>query len=77
MKHIQKPWFRKVRGSYLPDSWQAWVLYIPYTAYVVGVAVFVYGRGDNLWEALFTLVPNWVAALAIMTWIAERTSRTI
>ena len=77
MKHLHTPWFYKVRGSYLPKSWQGWLLYIPYTAYIVGAAVYVYSRGDSLWGALFTLVPNWVAALAIMTWVAERTSKAV
>jgi hypothetical protein len=68
-------WFVKTRGSYLPNSWQAWVLYIPYTAYLAGLAIYVLNGPYSLWNAVFILVPNWVVALIIMTWIAEQTSK--
>ena len=71
----QNAWFIKVRGSYLPASWQAWLLYIPYTAYVVGVIAYAFRHDTDVWTALFTILPNQVAALVIMSWIAERTSK--
>lgn len=67
-------WFIRTRGSYLPTSWQAWLLYIPYTVYLVGVLVYVFQQHDTLGDALFTLVPNWIAAIAVMSWIAQRCS---
>jgi hypothetical protein len=67
-------WFKKIRGSYLPRSWQAWTLYIPYVAYLIGVLVFVFHRHDSFWLAVFTVVPNWVAAGVIMTWLARSRS---
>jgi branched-subunit amino acid transport protein len=67
-------WFIKTRGSYLPQSWQAWLSYVPYLAYLIGVLVFVLQRHDSLWLAIFTTVPNWIAASVIMTWIAKRMS---
>ena len=66
-----KKWFVKKRNSYLPNSLQAWLLYIPYLAYLIGVMVFVCQRKDGFWLALFTVVPNWIAAGLIMTWIAK------
>jgi len=68
-------WFKKVRGSYLPNSWQGWLLYIPYAAYVICVVLYAYINQWNLGTSLFVIVPNWVAALAIMSWLADRTSR--
>lgn len=67
-------WFVAVRGSYLPASWQGWLTYIPFTAYLVYSlwAAFAY-TGNNLKAALY-IVPNWVAAAAVMTWLAKRTS---
>ena len=76
MKHRNRhAWFIKVRGSYLPNSWQGWLLYIPYTAYVVGVLAYVFMQHDDVWRAIFTLVPNWLAALVAMSWIAKQTTR--
>jgi hypothetical protein len=73
-KSKSQTWFKKVRGSYLPNSWQGWLLYVPYAVYVIGVVFYAYLSGWSLGTALFVIVPNWVAALAAMTWIAERTS---
>jgi hypothetical protein len=69
-----KKWFIKVRGSYLPESWQGWLTYIPYLAYIIGVLVFVIRRKDSGWLALFTVLPNWIAAAVILTWVARRKS---
>ncbi|HUD10478.1 MAG TPA: hypothetical protein VMR28_02275 [Candidatus Saccharimonadales bacterium] len=67
-------WFRKVRGSYLPANRQGWLTYIPYLAYLIGVLVFVLHGNYSFWLAVFIAVPNWVAASAILSWIAARRS---
>ena len=69
-----KKWFIKVRGSYLPTSWQGWLTYVPYLAYIIGVLVFVIKRKDSVWLALLTVLPNWVAAAVILTWLARHKS---
>jgi len=69
-----KKWFTKTRGSYLPKNWIGWLLYIPYLAYLIGVLVFVIKVKDSFWEAAFTVIPNWLASVIIMTWIARRKS---
>ena len=74
MKQSQKPWFIKVRASYLPDSWQGWLLYVPYLAYVLGVIAYVIANHYDRWQAVFLVFPNWVAALVVMTWIAKAKS---
>jgi len=68
-------WFISIRGSYLPKTWQGWLLYIPYLAYLVGVTWYVLTGYPTLAQAVFILVPNWIAAIVIMTWVAQRTSR--
>ncbi|HSW78688.1 MAG TPA: hypothetical protein VLF88_01570 [Candidatus Babeliales bacterium] len=70
----KKKWFIPVRSSYLPNSWQAWLLYIPFTAYLVFSMVVGWNQMDTASQAILFIVPNWVAATAIMTWIARRTS---
>lgn len=29
---------------------------------------------DDVWMSFFLVAPNWVAALAVMTWVAKRQS---
>lgn len=69
-----KPWFIKTWGSYLPKTWQAALTYIPYLAYLIAVLVFVLNRQDNFWLAVFILVPNYVVASLVMSWIAKQKS---
>ena len=61
-----KKWFIKVRGSYLPNNGKGWLTYIPYTAYLVGVLVFVLSQHYDFWISMFIVLPNWVAAAAVM-----------
>jgi hypothetical protein len=67
-------WFIPVRGSYLPWSWQGWLTYIPFTAYLVYSLIVAFDYTGNNLQAVLWIVPNWVAAAIIMTWVAKRTS---
>lgn len=67
-------WFVAVRGSYLPVSWQAWALYVPYLVYLVATLVLVLENTNSLFIASINLVPYWVAAVVAMTWIAKQKS---
>jgi len=70
----QTKWFNKVRGSYLPCSWQGWLTYVPYLAYLIG-SFFIDNVGNhNVGYVLYTMVPQWVAATVILSWIAEHKS---
>lgn len=73
-KRTTTRWFRKVRGSYLPCSRQGWLTYIPYVTYLIGVLVFVMVSHYGFWISLYVLIPNWVAAAAIMNWLATNKS---
>lgn len=65
--------FVPVRDSYLPNNWLGWLTYLPFLAYLA--FSLVYSWRNNTWEqAVLLIVPNWVAAAAVMTWIARRTS---
>ncbi len=67
-------WFKRVRGSYLPVSWQGWLTYIPFVAYLL--FSFTVGCRDTQSYTLAALfiAPNWIAALVVMTWVAGRKS---
>jgi len=73
-KTKSKKWFVPVRGSYLPNSWQAWLLYLPYVAYLVFALVFGWQNTGGPAKSILFIVPNWIAATIVMTWIAKRTS---
>lgn len=66
-------WFVPVRGSYLPMTWQAWFLYVPYASYSIATLVMVIERAQS-WQDYLALVPYWVAGLVVMTWIAKQKS---
>lgn len=72
--HAQKSWFIHIRGSYLPRSWEGWLTYLPFFAYLIIVLVYVLRQHHGFWAALLTALPNWVAATVIMTWIASQKS---
>ena len=67
-------WFRKIRGSYLPCSWQGWLLYAVYASYILGIVAYVAANHYDRLQAVFWVFPNWVAALIVMTWIAGQKS---
>ena len=73
-KSKKQNWFKPVRGSYIPNNWKGWLTYVPFVAYLV--VSFYYGWYiiNGKAEGFFVIVPNWVAATAVMTWIAKRTS---
>jgi uncharacterized membrane protein len=74
LKHRKGAWFTQIRGSYIPVSWQGWLTYIPFVAYLVYSLVVAFDYTGNSLKAVLWIVPNWVAATVIMTWVARRTS---
>jgi hypothetical protein len=73
-KSKHRKWFIPVRGSYLPHSWQGWLTYIPFAAYLIYGFVIGWQNTNTTTQAMLFIVPNWVAAVVVMTWIAQRTS---
>jgi hypothetical protein len=70
----QTVWFKKVRGSYLPCSWQGALTYIPFLAFLVTSLVLTLRQQTSLAMAVLLIFPQWVAAAVVMTWLASRTS---
>jgi hypothetical protein len=67
-------WFISVRGSYLPASAAGWLTYIPFVGYLFGsLYVAVHHTHDAALIVLY-VVPNWVAAGAVMSYLAARKS---
>ncbi len=73
-KKKSNKWFVKVRGSYLPNSWQAWALYVPFTGFLVTVLVAAGRTQDSVSDMFYMIFPQWVATAVVMTWIASQRS---
>jgi len=70
----KQPWFKKVRGSYLPCSWQGALTYVPFVAFLVTVLVAALRTQHSASDVFYMIFPQWVAAAVVMTWIASRKS---
>ena len=73
-KKKNNKWFIKVRGSYLPNSWQACLAYIPFTAFLTMVLAYAYDNASTAAEAIIITFPTFVASAVVMTWIAKQKS---
>jgi hypothetical protein len=62
-------WFIKIRSSYLPNSALGWLTYIPFVSVIAA-----FKDTSHTLIAILIIVPNWVAAAAIMTFIASNES---
>jgi hypothetical protein len=67
-------WFVSVRGSYLPASTEGWWTYIPFVAYLTFALIVGIKETSSLAVAILFIVPNWVAAAVIMTYLASKKS---
>ena len=74
MKKKTKAWFKKVRGSYLPNSWQGWLTYIPFTAFLLAALIHSLKTQNSATGMLLMVFPQWVAAAVVMTWVASKRS---
>ncbi len=74
IKSNKSKWFKQVRGSYIPISWKGWLTYIPYICFLGVSAGVVKANASSSIEAAIGVVPYWVSALVIMSWIAKRKS---
>jgi sensor histidine kinase YesM len=73
-KSKKDKWFVPVRGSYLPNNWKGWLTYLPFMAYLVFAVVYAMQATDTHTQAVLLIIPNWIAATIVMTWLAKRTS---
>lgn len=67
-------WFYKVRGSYLPGTWQGWLTYIPFIVFLVWSLVWVINIEISVTQAILLIFPAWIAAAVVITWVAARKS---
>jgi hypothetical protein len=67
-------WFVPVRGSYLPVSTKGWLTYVPFIVYLVFALIIGWRNSAEIGTVILFVVPNWVAATVVMTWLAAHKS---
>ncbi|MEI7522467.1 MAG: hypothetical protein WCJ86_03290 [Candidatus Saccharibacteria bacterium] len=67
-------WFVKIRGSYIPVSWQGWLTYVPFIGFLVSVLSVAFRTQNSASDIFYMVFPQWVASAVVMTWIASRHS---
>jgi hypothetical protein len=67
-------WFVVLDWSYLPSSWQGWLLYIPYVTYLIAVFVVLNQQSASIGATLFAVIPYWISGIVVMHWIAGHKS---
>jgi hypothetical protein len=72
--HKKGAWFVPIRGSYLPVTWEGWLISIPYISYLVISLLYVVDRAQEPGDIIINLVPYWLSAAVAMTWIAKQKS---
>ena len=73
-KNKNAKWFKKIRGSYLPVSWQGWLLYVPYIFWLVLSLNFTHQAYSSVGDMLIMLVPYWLSGVVIMQWVGLQKS---
>jgi hypothetical protein len=74
-KRKKDPWFRSVRRSYLPRTWQGLVIYFAFVAYLVAVPVIWYNTGHDAWTLVTTVIPLWAFATLVTQYVASKNSK--
>jgi hypothetical protein len=78
-KHTKKvkkqTWFVAVRGSYIPNSWQGWLTYVPFIIFLGVVMQSAVNASDSFSDVFYAIFPQWVAAAVVMTWLAKLKSK--
>ena len=67
-------WFYKVRGSYLPRSYQGWLLYIPYSFALIDGVLWAHQPGALVFDQVIKIALVWAVAGETMTLIAKAKS---
>jgi len=70
----QKPWFIKVRWSYLPNSWQGWLTYLPMLVFLIAVFVLIHHQNRSWPNTVILYLPYMVITGVVMTWLASHKS---
>lgn len=70
----QKAWFIKIRWSYLPNSLQGWLTYIPMLGFLTLVFVVIHHQNRSWLDTAILYLPYMVITGVVMTWLAAHKS---
>jgi hypothetical protein len=73
-KRISNKWFVRMRGSYLPCSWQAWACYLVAVLYLSIAFAYIDDVTDNVGWIIFHGLKELIVVGIILTWIAQQRS---
>lgn len=76
-KRVKLPkgaWFYKVRGSYLPATWQGWLTYVPFIVFLLWSWTYIFNTTDSVVTAILLVFSAWIASVVVMTWVAKNKS---
>ena len=73
-KKNNKKWFKPVRGSYLPANNIGALTYIPFVSYLLLTLFYTRELNCSIIIKLYFIIVQWLLALAIMTYIAQKKS---
>lgn len=68
-------WFVKLRGSYLPCSWEGLTIYFVYLAYLIALPVVWYNQGHDLWRLLTNVLPLAAGAAILTQYVASKNAK--
>lgn len=68
-------WFKKIRGSYLPSSWEGLAIYFVYLAYLLALPLVWYNQGHDFWRLLTNVLPLAVGAALLTQYIASKNAK--
>lgn len=71
MKTKNKPWFKKIRHSYIAVNIYGALMYIPYAAYLLYSLYIPFHYINNKQLALLIVLPNWIGVTLLMTLFAK------
>jgi hypothetical protein len=75
MTKNKRVWFKKVRWSYLPVSWQGIVLYILFIIFLTTILQAAIRNQHSVSDVFYAIFPFWVSAAVVMHWIAGNTTK--
>jgi len=65
-------WFRHVRRSYVPVTWEGLCIYTIYALYVITIFVMWCEYGYGLWSLLVNVIPLVVGAMLLTQFVASK-----
>lgn len=74
-KKKNNAWFRKVRGSYLPNNLYGALTYIPFIGLSIYVIYFVVHTKPSIAQGFIDLFCFFIAEAVFMTWFASNHSK--